>query len=360
MKFFLVTFFVATLIDRSWSQTCRKEKGYVENGIEIHDCDTASFKKLLESFDLEKVVSIYAGRKGNSFPVIDNKFFDKNNNLTQLTLSQCKIETVEENTFSNLKVLSFLDLSGNKIKMLDENTFRELASLTGLNLNGNQIETIPEKLFEGNGKLEWLLISSNKIKQIPIGVFDALTELKWLLMGGNELEIIHRSTFKQNKKLERLSFYNNKIHGIAERTLEGLRSLTELDLSNNTCINKKYESKSSINLDQVSTDLETCHDNYENFLRAVFNKSPESVESPQAKSSSYLIIISISTILSISGVITIFFFIQKTKKVFKELKERQEFELKKRESCHYYSQPDTPAQIEHAQWQELERELKSE
>jgi hypothetical protein len=403
MKFFLVTFFVATLIDRSWGQTCRKEKGWIKNSIKIRDCDTASYKKLLESFNLEKVVSIYAGNKGNSFPVIDNKFFNKNSNLTQLYLSQCDIGAVEENAFSNLKALRVLSLAVNKIKKLDENTFRELASLTGLDLSGNQIETIPEKLFEGNGKLGWLNMENNKIKKIPIGVFDRLTELKKLSMSGNELEIIQRSSFEQNKKLEYLLLNNNKIHDIAERTFEGLRSLTLLDLGNNTCINKRYESESPINLDQVSSDLQGCYDNYEIISTMTTNtllststiRTTESsmettaevstTESTQASDTSTetakisknssasdstkpsknpdlptLILVSISTILSITGVITIFIFIQKTKKVFTELKERQEFEMKQRESCHYYSQPDTPAQIEHAQWQELERELKSE
>jgi hypothetical protein len=91
MKFFLVTFFVAVLIDRSWSQTCRKtESGWVKNGIEIHDCDTASYKKLIKNFDSEKVVSIYAGNMGNSFPTIDDQFFNKNSDLDLLWLPVAK------------------------------------------------------------------------------------------------------------------------------------------------------------------------------------------------------------------------------------------------------------------------------
>jgi hypothetical protein len=215
-------------------------------------------------------------------------------------------------------------------------------------------------------------------------------------MGANELVIIHRSTFEQNKKFERLWLSNNKINGIADETFEELKNLTHLDLKNNMCINKRYSSRSPINLDQVSSDLRKCYENYETismtastFLSTNLETTVEvsTTESTQASDTSTetvkisknlsasdsakpsknftselptLVLVSISTILSIGGVITIVTFIQKTKKVFKELKERQEFEMKQRESCHYYSQPDTPAQIEHAQWQELERELKSE
>jgi Leucine-rich repeat (LRR) protein len=162
MKSFLVTLSVAILIDRSWSQTCRKEKvDWSGDGIEIHDCDSASYKKLLESFNLEKVVWIYAGDRGNVFPVIDDTFFNKNRNLTVLWLHNCGIETIKENAFSNLKVLSLLALSENKIKKLPENTFRELPNLIKLYLGKNQIETIPEKLFEGNGKLEKLWMHEN-------------------------------------------------------------------------------------------------------------------------------------------------------------------------------------------------------
>jgi Leucine-rich repeat (LRR) protein len=377
---------VATLIDRSWSQSCKKEEiSWIENGIEIRDCDSVSYKKLIQNFHSEKNEKIFAGDKNNSFPVIDDRFFNKSKNLVGLWLSQCDIETVEENAFSNLKVLSVLDLSSNKIKNLHKNTFRELANLTEILLYRNQIETIPEKLFEGNGKLKELQMQKNKIKKIPIGVFDALTELKWLLMGANELVIIHRSTFEQNKKLEKLWLSNNKINGISKGTFETLKNLTYLDLANNACINKRYSSRSPINLDQVSSDLRKCYENYETistmtvstFLSTNLETTAEvsTTGSIQASDTSTetakiskrnsselptLVLVSISTILSVTGVIAIFTFIQKTKKVFKELKERQEFEMKQRESFHYYSQPDTPAQIEHAQWQELEREMKSE
>jgi hypothetical protein len=52
--------------------------------------------------------------------------------------------------------------------------------------------------------------------------------------------------------------------------------------------------------------------------------------------------------------------IMKIKKVLKEHNERQSFQAKKRESGHYYSKADTPAQIEYAQWKQLEEDLKSD
>jgi hypothetical protein len=361
-NFYLATLFVAILIDLTSGQTCRKEKTWLVNGIGIHDCDSVSFKKLSQSFvDVEKVVGIFAEGNGNSFAVIDGQFFDKLDNLVFLRLYQCRIDTIEENAFSNLKALHSLYLSGNKIKKLQENTFRELANLTVLYLDENQIETIPKRLFEGNGKLERLGMSGNKIKRIPIGVFDALVEMKRLSMQDNGLERIHRSSFKQNQMLRKLELSNNRIHGIAEGAFEKLENLTRLQLANNSCINVTY--KDPINFDQVATDLEECYDNYENFQPAVCSKSPDLPNSDQSqptKSPSYLIIISISAILSIGGVITIFSFIRRTKNVFKELTEYKDFELKKRQSNHHYSMPDTSAQIEHAQWQELEEELKSE
>ncbi len=39
--------------------------------------------------------------------------------------------------------------------------------------------------------------------------------------------------------------------------------------------------------------------------------------------------------------------------------QRQNFELKKRESSHYYRKPDSPGQIERAQWEQLRVELQA-
>ncbi len=75
-----------------------------------------------------------------------------------------------------------------------------------------------------------------------------------------------------------------------------------------------------------------------------------------------LIVASVSTILSVVGIISMMSLIMKIKKVLKEHTERQSFQTKKMEgdNDHYYSKADTPAQIEHAQWKQLEQELKSE
>ncbi len=73
-----------------------------------------------------------------------------------------------------------------------------------------------------------------------------------------------------------------------------------------------------------------------------------------------LIVASVSTILSVVGIISMMSLIMKIKKVLKEHNERQSFQTKKRESGHYYSKADTPAQIEYAQWKQLEEELKSD
>jgi Leucine-rich repeat (LRR) protein len=335
----LVIFLVAILFHGSWGEGCRNNAESDTNEIDIHDCDTASYKKLMKNYKLKSITEFYGSSQSNKFSTVDDHMFRDMSNLNQLKLEGCEIEKIDENAFCNSKKLTLLRLTFNKIKNLHEKTFRNLGNLNELNIGENLIETIPAKLFEGNRKLTILWMAHNKIKEIPIGFFDSLTVLEMFSINHNELALIHGSTFKQNKKLRIVCFNSNKIRAVAEGTFNGLANLTWVNFENNSCINKdygSYESSRLIGFNKISSDFNECYGNY--------GKCPLDLEPPQSANKHstdplYMIIVSISILLSVCGVIIISL-IKKNRKVVRELKQRQEFEMKQRESCHYYSMPD--------------------
>jgi hypothetical protein len=301
-------------------------------------------------------------------------------NLVQLWLVYCGIKNIAEDTFSSLKSLTYLDLRDNRIKKLNEKVFWSLENLEMLYLHGNQIEEIPVRLFKNIPKLKELDIHINKIKSIPFGLLDSLTELTGFSISSNELEVIHPNTFQQNKNLTTLWLGSNKISAIAGTTFAGITKLTWLNLTRNSCIDKQYGKWGSavlINLDSVSSDLAVCARNYDNLLQDLMKKlencynsavpnqtiineetTPKEdchCEVPKDYSTHLLIIIAVTSSFSVIGTIVMIIFIFKTKKVVKQKNEKVDMRLQENNGDHYYSTPDTPAQIEHARQAKQER-----
>jgi hypothetical protein len=270
----LVILIVVIFIHDSWG--CKN----TGNGthIRLENCDGASYGNLSRHYNLSKILKFDAGYRNNRFPKIDNTMFRGMTNLSELTLHDCKIESIDGNAFSNLKALKILRLRNNKIGGLPENLFSQLVDLEELHLSMNSIEKLPDKLFVGNRKLKTLEMWENRIRELPTGLFDSLIDLKTLMVNDNKLESIHRDTFKRNGKLEKLRLDGNQIDGIAEGTLDALKIVTNLVLRRNSCVDKEYgewsDPKGSVNLKQVSEDLENCYYNYKFIHRLVLIIAP--------------------------------------------------------------------------------------
>ena len=77
----------------------------------------------------------------------DDLFFD----LTQLVYldlsSKNRIESIEENAFSNLKNLANLDLSFNSLSMLNPKSFIGLENLKIFELSCNNLKYLDQSLF---------------------------------------------------------------------------------------------------------------------------------------------------------------------------------------------------------------------
>jgi hypothetical protein len=363
---FPLVFFVAILVPGSRGQSCRISG---KTHIDIHDCNSESYFNLFGKNDTAKIVNINAGNKNNKFPEIDGKMFRNMTNLTELTLYNCSIESIDQNAFTNLKALETLRLADNKLTKLDENIFRNLVNLRDLNLIQNQITELPQNLLKNSRNLTYFWMGENKIQEIPRGFFDNFTELGWISLNKNELEVIHQNTFKKNRKLKKLLLDSNKIYAIADGAFDELSNMTQLNLANNPCIKKEYGSwgsTKSVNLTQVSADLDWCYNIYENlvdFFKPTTTEAPQetSTNAPENRLNSVeleppincscncsdllLIIASISTAFLIVLIIFIITLVRKCKRDDTPEIRSQNIAMPNRDS-HYYSTPDLPGQFE--------------
>ena len=154
--------------------------------------------------------------KRNSFLFVKNIF--------KIDISENSIIRLEDNVFSDLKMLQLLDLSGNNIKDLNENSFDGLINLRYLNLSENKIREIETGLFVHINSLENLDMSCNIIHSLDSDAFKGLENLKYLNLSNNMLLY---------PMLSYLSIFNNLFHlDLSLNNFEGFEegSLSEFNI----------------------------------------------------------------------------------------------------------------------------------
>ncbi|XP_068752299.1 leucine-rich repeat-containing protein 15-like isoform X3 [Montipora capricornis] len=174
--------------------------------------------------------------------------------ITELWLSNNKIETLNSNMFTCLKNLEKLYLQRNLITNIQRNTFSGLTKLKQLYLNRNNIKTITPWAFD-NCSLITLSLEYNQLLDLP--VFGRETDIRHLEMTGNPIKKLDVATlamytnlerlyigetniaelpglvFEKNKKLKELYLQRNLITNIERNTFSGLTKLKQLNLNGN-------------------------------------------------------------------------------------------------------------------------------
>ena len=185
-------------------------------------------------------------------------------NLEYLDLSQNRLISIEENSFSDLKILKNLNLSGNKldlesdfdnisyfrnqldlesldlsfnqIKYLDSNlTFKNLISLKALNLSYNKLKSIDSFVFGYLNKLNELNLASNNLSLLKKNCFFNLINLKMLKLSYNQINCLNfiRENENYTKGLTSLQLDYNQIYSIEENTFDSNQNLISLNLNSN-------------------------------------------------------------------------------------------------------------------------------
>ena len=179
-----------------------------------------------------------------SLKMEDNLLKDLNNltvkctNVLDLTFQSNLLSSVP--TFiKNCHSLRAVDLSNNKIAEIQNETFSELAVLTNLNLSGNQLIRLENNTFSstsfGNSSsnLKNLNLSNNRLASIDQAAFGGLENLIVLNLNENFLDDLN-GIFSHLSNLEFLNVSSNKVEWFDFAFLPN--SLTWFDISNNLVV----------------------------------------------------------------------------------------------------------------------------
>ncbi|MED6270790.1 Slit 1 protein [Characodon lateralis] len=107
-------------------------------------------------------------------------------NITELYLDGNQFTSVPKE-LATFKYLQLVDLSNNKISSLSNDSFSNMSQLTTLILSYNSLQCIPPLALAGLRSLRLLSLHGNDISELHQGIFNDLATLSHLAIGANPL-----------------------------------------------------------------------------------------------------------------------------------------------------------------------------
>jgi Leucine-rich repeat (LRR) protein len=184
--------------------------------------------------------------------------------LKQLYVTGNYLQTLTQ-TISSLPALEHLDLSQNRLISIREYTFSHMKKLKNLNLSFNKLD-LETSYFRNQNLLQSLDLSFNEIKYLSSqsGVFQELVSLKYLNLSNNKLKTIVDSSFifESLSKLSELNLAWNGLIYLKENCFSSLDNLKSLSLGFNriNSLNFLNQTKSLVSLDLEQNEIVSIDD----------------------------------------------------------------------------------------------------
>ena len=275
--------------------------------LEIHDMRDFSydlFEGLMELTHLDLSHSDFG------FGTVQPYLFANQWGLKSLKLSDCRITSIEENSFEGQRSLEILNLSSNSIRYLtgrpfknmrnsvkeislkasdisviEATVFEALLELTTLDLSENNLYKLDENIFSDLIKLEHLFLYRNKLTYLPSGLFNGLTALTTLNLAYNILEEDPGSLLVSARDLSVLNLSDNSISKLSYSLTDNLVGLTVLNVGYNplNCDCKMIQIRNILLQRNVQIVAQCSNPSYKSLKDAVIldcpEVSPENMES---------------------------------------------------------------------------------
>ncbi|CAH2266846.1 jg8907 [Pararge aegeria aegeria] len=170
-------------------------------------------------------------------------YFNPVTSLTDLSITNCKLLSVPDNTFQDLKNLRRLKLrsknfewSPTKNMELTLNSFNGLSELQSLDLAQNNIKFVPSGVFCSLENLNTVNLTHNRIRTVgQIGFGSGCgSGLHTLDLSHNEIKSLsEESELLKLRSLQHLYLQHNNITDISSEAFNGLVSMRVLNISHN-------------------------------------------------------------------------------------------------------------------------------
>jgi Leucine-rich repeat (LRR) protein len=115
------------------------------------------------------ITSLTAKEKNYTLPAINPALYLENrtnSNFTSLNISDSEMHFLPQNLSSTFPNFKFLNIDGAQLKEISKNDLKGLPRLTQLTITNCDLQSLPSDLFVYARKLSWINFSNNKIKHI--------------------------------------------------------------------------------------------------------------------------------------------------------------------------------------------------
>ncbi|CAG9862887.1 unnamed protein product [Phyllotreta striolata] len=208
---------------------------------------------VVESKVFDQLSIGYLNLKGNGIKALNSHSFSNLHNITELDLSDMKIETIANSCFYNLSIVREINLSNNNIQLVHSNLFIETPALKRIDLSDNPINTLnrfSNKIslidlilsFKGtlqsdqisNFHIENLTLKNSCIKTVKNGSFKGLYSLKYLYFNNSDIKNVESNALIELFNLQFLDAQNlfKNIKILKEGMFQDLNKVDNLNLSN--------------------------------------------------------------------------------------------------------------------------------
>lgn len=171
--------------------------------------------------------------QGNPLEPVHGLFLSSKT-LIYLDISNCGLNYLNSDFFSNISALTTLDLSGNPLAEISNSVFEPLNSLETLRMNNCNLSHISDNVFKNLTYLRTLELAENILVNIdwPV-VFGHLIRLEMLDLRNSSVTNLPENSFNNNDYIRTLLLGQNKLSGydVASSIGQKLHELETLDLS---------------------------------------------------------------------------------------------------------------------------------
>lgn len=173
--------------------------------------------------------------------------------LRQLSLSRCKLETLEDDTFLGTARLKVLKLDSNNLQIIEPNAFRGLEkSLVRLILQKCRLQQIPSQAIKNLEVVEYIDLSQNNFITAPSSSFIGKYCLKDLLISGVGLQFEPHTFSGQKNCIVNLSIRQMNLQTVPREALSELDKLSNLNLEYNMITELPKNSLTGIKATSIS------------------------------------------------------------------------------------------------------------
>lgn len=162
------------------------------------------------------------------------------NNLEELTIKNCNVESLPAGIFRKNRKIRHLSLYATNLTNLHPDVIEKLRNLEEFYLQWNELRVLPASLFRNNEKLRILVIRYNELEEVHADLFKGLANLENLDLSYNDIEHIPSGLFRSNLKLMSVNLSHNKVRKV-EVDLTTMLQLSLFYLKGNDCLDKNFD-----------------------------------------------------------------------------------------------------------------------